>query len=225
MLIEHRGKRPRVHPSAFVAPTAVVCGDVTVGPQVQVAFGAILVAEGAPVAVGAGCIVRENAVLRSDPRHPVRVGEHVLVGPHASLIGCTVEDGAFLATRCAIFHGARIGRRAEVRIGGVVHVNSSLPAGTTVPIAWVAVGNPAQILPPHEHDLIWAIQEPLNFPLTAYGVGRKKDGGVDIREVTRRVAVIHGRHRRDRVLREGAAPGKRTGARRRARAAKSGSEA
>ena len=202
MMLEHRGQRPQVHPSAVVAPTAVVCGDVAIGPDTHVAFGAVLVAEGAPLVVGARCVVREHALLRSTAGHPLRVGDHVLIGPHAALTGCTIEDEAFLATGVSIFHDARVGRAAEVRINGVVHVRTVLPAGGLVPIGWVAVGDPARILPPSAHDEIWAVLRPLNFPALAYGLERRADGTVDMREVTRRVTTGLAEHRNDRVLPE-----------------------
>ena len=196
MLIEHRGKRPNVHPSAYVAPTATLCGDVTVGEESRVLFGAVLVAEGGPVEVGASCIVMENAVLRGTPGHPLRIGDHVLVGPRAHLTGCRVEDCVFLATGATVFTGARIGSRAEVRINGVVHLLTVLPPDAVVPIGWVAVGDPARVLPPGEHDEIWKIQEGLDFPQTVYGVSR----GTAPRELMQRQADWFAAHRDDRVL-------------------------
>jgi carbonic anhydrase/acetyltransferase-like protein (isoleucine patch superfamily) len=159
-------------------------------------------AEARDARVGARCVVREHALLRSTAGHPLRVGDHVLIGPHAALNGCTIEDEAFLATGVSIFHDARVGRAAEVRINGVVHVRTVLPAGETVPIGWVAVGDPARILPPHAHDEIWAILRPLGFPKLAYGLERRADGSVDMREVTRRVTTGLAEHRNDRVLPE-----------------------
>ena len=200
MLIEHQGKRPNVDPSAYVAPTAVVCGDVTIGENTYVAFGAVLTAEGGAVTIGADCIIRENSLIRAASQHPVRIGNSVLVGPHASLNGCTVEDEVFLATGVTIFHAAKIGRGAEVRINGVVHIKTVLPEGAVVPIGWVAVGNPASILPPNEHEKIWAIQEPLNFPLTVYGIDRQGDGSVNMKELTRKVVGALMRHRSDKIL-------------------------
>ena len=92
MLLEHRGKRPHIHESAYIAPTAVICGDVTIGENSRVLFGAVIVAEGGPVEIGAHCIIMEQAVVRGAPRHPTRLGDHVVVGPHTHLTGCTVED-------------------------------------------------------------------------------------------------------------------------------------
>src|SRR3954464_11796006 len=160
MLIEHAGKRPRIHESAYVAPNAVVSGDVTVGPGVRILFGAVVTAEGSTgqVHLGRDCIVMENAVVRGRPGRPCRVGDSVLIGPHTHLNGCEVGDETFVATGASIFPGARVGARSELRIGAVLQVNSVLPEEATVPIGWIAVGDPAEAFPPASHDEIWAIQ-------------------------------------------------------------------
>ena len=196
-LVEHAGHRPTVDPDAYVAPTATLCGDVRVGPGARILFGAVLTADGGPVEIGAGCIVMENAVLRGTRQDPLRLGRHVLVGPLAYLTGCTVEDDAFLATGCRVFNGARIGARAEVRINAVVHLRTVLAPEATVPIGWVAVGDPARLFPPGDHDGIWAVQEPLDFPGYVFGVPRT---GNIMPEVSRRYGKALGRHREDRVL-------------------------
>jgi carbonic anhydrase/acetyltransferase-like protein (isoleucine patch superfamily) len=200
MQIEHQNIRPRIHQSAYVAPNATICGDVTIGENCHILFGAVLVAEGGPVVIGSHCIIMENAVIRGTPRHPTHLGDHVLVGPRAYLSGCTVGDSAFLATGTTVLNGARIGARAEVRINGVVHLKTVLPPDATVPIGWVAVGDPAEILPPEEHDRIWAIQEPLNFPRTVFGLERAPAGETIMPQLTRRYARSLGRHRHDRIL-------------------------
>jgi carbonic anhydrase/acetyltransferase-like protein (isoleucine patch superfamily) len=98
MLIEHDGARPRIHPSAYVAPNAVLCGDVGVGPDCRILFGAVLTAEDGPVRLGERCIVMENAVLRGRAGHPARLGDRVLIGPHAHVNGAEIGDEAFVAT-------------------------------------------------------------------------------------------------------------------------------
>lgn len=202
MLIEHMDERPRVHPSAYVAPNAVLSGDVEVGENCRVLYGAVLTAEGGPVRVGEDCIVMEGAVIRGTKRHPVRIGDCVLVGPRAYLVGCTIEPEVFLATGAAIFNGAVVETRAEVRINGVVHVNSRVRADATVPIAWVAVGDPAEILPPSDHEGIWAVQEGLDFPGTVFGLNRPPSGESLMPELTRRYVRALARHRGDRLLNE-----------------------
>ena len=197
-LIEHEGRRPTVDPSAWVAPTAVLSGDVRVGPQSRVLFGAVLSDEGGAVELGERVIVMEHAVIRGRARHAARIGRHVIVGPHAHVNGAVVADDAFIATGAALFPGARIGARAEIRIHGVVHVNSALPDDGLVPIGWVAVGDPAEVFPPERHDDIWAVQRGLDFPRTVFGVARETPDLAA--EVARRYAELFGRHRDDRVL-------------------------
>lgn len=197
MLIEHEGQRPQVADSAYVAPTAVVCGDVTVGADCRVLFGAVLTAEGGPVVLGKRCIVMENAVLRGRESHPTVLGDHVLVGPHAHLNGARIEDEVFLATGVSVFPGARIGHGSEVRINSVVHVNTQVPDGTTIPISWIAVGDPAELFPPDAHEELWAIQRTLDFPRTVFGMERHE---ATMERVSARYAERFGRHRDDRVL-------------------------
>jgi carbonic anhydrase/acetyltransferase-like protein (isoleucine patch superfamily) len=195
MLIEHRGATPVVDPSAYVAPTAVLCGNVRVGPDARILFGAVVTAEDGAVEVGARCVVMENAVVRGRARHPATIGDDVLIGPHAHVNGARVEDGCFIATGAALFPGAHAGAGAEVRIHGVVQVNTRIDPGAVVPIGWVAVGDPATILPPDRHDDIWAIQRDLDFPGTVYGVER----GTDARTVMTAQASWYGAHRSDRI--------------------------
>jgi carbonic anhydrase/acetyltransferase-like protein (isoleucine patch superfamily) len=200
MRIEHQGKGPHIHESAYVAHNATVCGEVTIGENCRILFGAILVAEGGPVVIGSHSIVMENAVIRGTRHHPTHLGNHVLVGPRAYLSGCTVEDSVFLATGATVFNGARIGSRAEVRVNGVVHLRTRLLADTTVPIGWVAVGDPAEILPPEQHDRIWAIQEPLDFPRTVFGLQRAPAGESIMPQLTARYCRFLGGHRDDCIL-------------------------
>ena len=200
MLLEHADHRPHIAEDAWVAPTAVLCGDVRVGSGSCIAFGAVLVAEGGPIIVGRQTIIREHALLRATPEHSLSIGDYVLVGPRAALYGCLIEDEVFLATGTTVFHGAQVGRRAEVRVNGVVHVRSRVPPGGLVPIGWVAVGDPAEISPPSEHERIWAVQRTLDFPRVVYGLDREADGSVDMRDLTARVAAGLRGHLEDRVI-------------------------
>jgi len=196
MLVEHRGKVPSVDPTAYVAPNAVLSGDVRLGPDSRVLFGAVVTAEDGFVQIGTRCVVMENALLRGREAHPVRLGDDVLVGPHAHVNGSEVGDGCFLATGASLFPGSRLGRDVEVRINGVVHVNSVLEDGAMVPIGWVAVGSPARTIAATAHDEIWQIQEPLDFAGTVYGLPRSASA----RERMERQTEWFGAHREDRVL-------------------------
>ena len=96
MLLEHRGRRPVVPDSAYVAPSATVCGAVVLGERVRVLHGAVLTAEDGAISLGRDVVVMENAVVRGRSRHPVRIGDAVLVGPHAHVNGAVVEDEVFV---------------------------------------------------------------------------------------------------------------------------------
>lgn len=196
MLIEHRGRRPVVHPSATVAPNAVLCGDVTIGAGARVLFGAVLTAEDGAVRIGEQSVVMENALVRGRAGHRAQIGDRVLIGPHAHVNGAVIDDEAFVATGVSIFPGATIGRGAEVRVNGVVQVNTRLDPGAVVPIGWVAVGDPAVILPPDRHDEIWAIQQELDFVGTVYGTPR--EGGM--RAIMDRQSAFYAAHDSDVVI-------------------------
>ena len=176
MIIKHLDSEPLIDTSAFISPNAVICGDVKIGKNVRVMFGAQIIAESSPIMIGDNVIILENAVIRGTDKYPVSIGNNCLIGPNAHLAGCTVEDNVFIATGASIFHGATLRTGSEVCINGVVHLKTELPKDTSVPINWVAVGNPVKILPPDKHDEIWAIQKPLNFPLSVYGIDRPKTG-------------------------------------------------
>jgi len=200
MIIEHEGHTPNIDKSAYVAPNATICGNVSIGPGTRIMFGSCVVAEGAPVTIGQNCIIMENVVIRSTHAHAARIGSHCLVGPNSHLVGCTVEDCVFIATGVAIFHGAEIGYAAEVRVNAVVHLKTRLPKFSVVPIAWVTVGDPASILSPDRHDAIWAIQKPLDFPRYVYNVSRPPDGTSNMQEITKRRSELLGSHVTDRVV-------------------------
>ncbi len=197
MLIEHDGKRPSVAESAYVAPNAVVCGDVTIGEATSVLFGAVLTADAGSIEVGRRCVVMENALVRGREAHPTRIGDSVLIGPHAHVNGARIDDEVFLATGSSAFPGARIGRGAEVRINAVVHVNTVLAPDAVVPIGWIAVGDPAELFPPDRHEEIWEIQEQLDYPRTTFGLDREQ---ASMERITERYAELFGRHHDDRIL-------------------------
>jgi carbonic anhydrase/acetyltransferase-like protein (isoleucine patch superfamily) len=205
MLVEHEGRRPTVDPSAWVAPNAVLSGDVRVGCDCRVLFGAVLTDDGGPIELAEEVIVMEHALIRGRERHPVRIGRHVIVGPHAHINGAQIAEDAFIATGAALFPGARVGARAEVRIHGVVHVNTALADDGLVPIGWIAVGDPARVLPPGAHEQIWEIQRELDFPGTVFGLPRETP---ELPAITaRHYAELFARHRADRTLTDDQDPG------------------
>lgn len=202
MILSHDEKKPTIDPSAYIAPNAVVCGDVRIAAGCRIMFGVCVVAESKPLTIGKNCIVMENAVLRSTDKHELSIGQHCLVGPHAHIVGCTIEDGVFIATGASVFHGAWLRTKVEVRVNAVVHLRTELLPKTVVPIGWIAVGRPAVILPPEKHAEIWAVQKPLDFPGFVYGVSRKSgnDTMPAMEEITKKRSAELGRHRNDSII-------------------------
>jgi carbonic anhydrase/acetyltransferase-like protein (isoleucine patch superfamily) len=174
----------------------VLCGAVTLGERVRVLHGAVLSAEDGEIWIGDDVVIMENALVRGRSRHPVSIGNAVLIGPHAHLNGATVEDEAFIATGVALFPGSVAGRGSELRVNSVLHVNSRLMPETIIPIGWIAAGNPAQLFSPDQHEELWQVQTELDFPGTVYGVPR----GTPMSAIMARQAEFYGVHRDDQII-------------------------
>ncbi|MBB3387297.1 carbonic anhydrase/acetyltransferase-like protein (isoleucine patch superfamily) [Rhizobium sp. BK275] len=194
MILSYEEQSPSIDPDAWVTQDATVCGDVTIGAGSRIMHGARLVAEaGGSIHIGRNCIVFENAVIRATSRHDCSIGDHCIVGPNSHVVGAQIDGEVFVATGAAVFHGAQIGRGSEVRINGTVHLRTRLEPGSTVPIGWVAVGDPAEILSSDQHEAIWALQKSLDFPGFVYGVDRSSPDVM--KTITSRLSDVLGIHR------------------------------
>ncbi|HEX9597906.1 MAG TPA: gamma carbonic anhydrase family protein [Gaiellaceae bacterium] len=193
MLIEHRGISPSVAKSAYVAATAVICGDVEVGDDCRIMFGAVVVAEDAPVRIGARTVIMENAVVRAWPGLPVAVESDVMIGPGANVNGARIDHDAFVAAGAAIFPGAELGDHAIVRRNSVVHINSVLPPGRVVPEGWTAIGRPADVVPPGEDERMLFSLYGMNFTKAIFGESRAEIG-------MKNYLDLLGAHRDDRLI-------------------------
>ncbi|MDR2998892.1 MAG: gamma carbonic anhydrase family protein [Microbacterium sp.] len=198
MIYEHLGARPRIHDTAVVAPTAVISGDVEIGPNCQVLHGAVITAEGGPIVLGEHVIVMENALIRATAADAVHIGRNSVLGTLSSVAGADVGEESFLASGARVFNGARVGARCEIRVNAIVHRHCVLPDDTVVPIGWVAVGNPAQLLSPDRHEEIAAAQPELDFPGYVFGVDR--DTPDLMVQLTERYARSLARHADDREV-------------------------
>jgi carbonic anhydrase/acetyltransferase-like protein (isoleucine patch superfamily) len=203
MEIRHLESSPSIDPEAYVAPTAVLSGQVRVGPGSCVLHSAVLSADGGPVEIGANCVIMEHAVLRGTPRHPLTIGDHVLAGPHCYLTGCTIGDEVFIATGAMVFNGAQIGRGGSVALGGAVHIGCVVPPQTRIPIGWVAVGDPARLYPPDEAENIRAgLEEAGGFLPVVFGTDPAAGRSQQMRTAMRRYASFLSRsHHGDEPIR------------------------
>jgi carbonic anhydrase/acetyltransferase-like protein (isoleucine patch superfamily) len=128
-----------IHPTAFIAPGAIVLGDVTLGPQSSVWYHSVLRGDTAPITVGEATNVQDGSIIHVDAGVPASVGARVGIGHRAILHGCTIEDECLIGMGSIVLNGARIGRGSVVAAGAVV------PEGLEVPPGSVVVGVPARI--------------------------------------------------------------------------------
>lgn len=142
MIIEYRGKRPRVHPSAFVAPTAVLIGDVEVGEESSIWFGAVLRADNGPIRIGARSSIQDNCVLHVSEHGETIVGNDVTVGHCAVMEDCRIEAFALIGSNAVVLGGAVVGERSLIAAGSVVGERAQIPPGV------LAAGAPAKVKKP-----------------------------------------------------------------------------
>lgn len=133
------GKEPDIAADAFVAPTATLIGDVVLGRETSVWFGAVLRGDFDRILVGEGSCIQDNAVVHTAEGLPTIVGANVTIGHAAMLEGCVVEDGALIAMGAIVLQGARVGAGALLAAGSVVREGQDIPPGV------LAAGVPAMV--------------------------------------------------------------------------------
>jgi len=145
MIIELSGVRPVIAGDAYLAPTAVVIGNVTIGAGASIWFGAVLRGDAGPITIGARVSVQDNVVIHVNDREATIVEDDVLIGHGAVLEGCHIGKGALIGMHATVLSGARVGERALVAAGSLVREQSQIPDEV------LAAGVPAEVkgaLPP-----------------------------------------------------------------------------
>ncbi len=138
-LYEIEGKRPVVDPAgAWVAPSADVIGDVHLGADASVWFGAVIRGDNTPMLVGARSNIQESAMLHSDPGAPLTIGTDCTIGHHAILHGCTIGNGVLIGMGAIVLNRAVIGDGCIVGAGALVTEGKEFPPGSLI------VGSPAR---------------------------------------------------------------------------------
>ena len=134
------GKAPRLADSVWVADGAVIIGDVEIGPESSVWFGAVVRGDVNHIRVGARTNLQDYSVLHVTSRtHPTIVGDDVTLGHRATLHGCTVKDRCLVGIGAIVMDGAVVGEDAMVAAGSLV------PPGMVVPPRMLALGSPAKV--------------------------------------------------------------------------------
>lgn len=143
--------RPEIAPDAFVAPTAVLIGRVSVGEGASIWFNAVARGDKEPIQIGRFSNVQDNCTLHIDPGFPCVIGDYVTVGHAAIVHGAVVEENVLVGMHATILTGAVIGRDSIVGAGALVTENAKIPPGSLV------LGIPAKVVrqtTPEEHERI-----------------------------------------------------------------------
>ena len=140
MLIEYEGIIPDVHSSVFVAPGAMIIGDVTIGQEASIWFNSVLRGDLEPIRIGCRTNVQDGSVIHTDKAFPCIVGDDITIGHGAILHGCTISNEALIGMGAILLTGSVIGERAIVAAGALIREGQEIPPGS------LAVGVPAKVL-------------------------------------------------------------------------------
>ena len=134
------GVAPRVDPTAWIADSAEVMGNVHLGPDASVWFGCVLRGDTERMMIGEGSNIQDLSVLHADVGQPLAIGRHVTVGHKVMLHGCTIGDESLIGIGAVVLNGARIGKNCLVGAGALVTEGKQFPDGSMI------VGAPARVV-------------------------------------------------------------------------------
>jgi carbonic anhydrase/acetyltransferase-like protein (isoleucine patch superfamily) len=126
------GLAPDIHPTAWIAPTAVLIGRVIVGAGANIWFGAVLRGDNEPITIGEATNVQENCVLHTDMGYPLTLGDHCTIGHKAMLHGCTIGRGSLIGMSATVLNGARIGASCLVGAAALVTEGKEFAEGSLI---------------------------------------------------------------------------------------------
>ncbi len=143
MIIEYNGKRPQIAEGVFIAPTAVIIGDVIIEKGASIWFGTVIRGDSNQIIIGEGANVQDNTVVHSSELNPpTYIGPNVTIGHGVMMEGCRIERGALIGMNSVVLGDAVVGEGALVAAGSVVGVGAQIPAG------YLAAGTPAVVKKP-----------------------------------------------------------------------------
>ena len=132
---------PRVQPwDGWVAETAAVIGQVSLGQGVSIWYGAVVRGDNSLIEIGDYSNIQENSVLHTDTGIELRIGEYVTIGHQAMLHGCQVGDGSLIGIQAVVLNGAIIGKNC------IIGANALIPEGKVIPDGSVVMGSPGKVV-------------------------------------------------------------------------------
>ena len=152
-LYELDGTSPTLEGDNWIAPGAHVIGNVHLGGDCGVWFGAVLRGDNEPITVGRGTNLQEHAMVHTDPGHPATIGKGCTIGHRAIIHGCTLGDNVLIGMGAIILNGARIGDNCLVGAGALVTEGKEFPAGSLI------IGSPAKAVRDLSGEAMEALRE------------------------------------------------------------------
>ena len=145
--------RLQVHPSVFVAPSAIVVGKVELHEKSSIWFNVSLRGDNDLIVLGEGSNIQEGSVLHTDTGHPLTIGKRVTVGHQAMLHGCTIGDESLIGMQAILLNGSQVGRHCIIGAGALLTGNTVIPEGSMV------LGSPAKVVRPLKPEEIEMIRQ------------------------------------------------------------------
>jgi carbonic anhydrase/acetyltransferase-like protein (isoleucine patch superfamily) len=139
LILPFNGKAPRIHSSAYVAPNAVIVGDVEIAEDASVFYGVVIRADVGAIRIGARSNIQDNSVIHTEEDSPTVIGEDVTVGHQALVHACTVGDGTLVGMQSSLLSRSVIGAGCIIGGGAVVLEGQEIPEGS------LAAGLPAKV--------------------------------------------------------------------------------
>jgi carbonic anhydrase/acetyltransferase-like protein (isoleucine patch superfamily) len=147
------GKSPQLQAGAWVADSAQVIGDVELGENANVWFGAVVRGDTETIRIGRNTNVQDLSVLHADKGKPLVIGDNVTLGHHVMVHGCTIGDNSLIGIRAVVLNGAKIGRNSIVGAGSVVTEGKEFPDNSLI------IGSPAKVIRTLDEDAARKLRE------------------------------------------------------------------
>lgn len=160
----------QIHPSAKIMEGVILAGNISIGENTYIAPGVVINANGGCIAIGSNTVIMENAIIRASVKFDCQIEDNIMIGPKACITGATIHNGCFIATNATVFHGAELFDGTVVAVNAIVHIASSCPKNTFVPISHIAFGNPVKVYGPAEIPAFHAALKELGFAKYVYEI-------------------------------------------------------
>ncbi len=126
MIIEYEGKAPKIGKNVFIAPTAAVIGDVTIGDNASIWYGTVLRGDMEPITIGENTNIQDNCTVHTDYGHPANIGANVSIGHNAVVHGCHIEENCLVAINAVVLSGAHMETGSILAAGSVLREKARL---------------------------------------------------------------------------------------------------